>query len=229
MQHRETAGAADGARRVPAAVIARLPELLAILDEASRQGTHTLSSDELALSIDVSGAMVRKDLSFLGFSGTRGIGFDVAALRYQIAQVLDLNADRPVALVGCGHLGRALVAYPGFAAQGFRIAAAFDCDPSIIGSRVGGCEELPVHDVSLLETVIATAGIRMAILAVPATSAQAISDRLVAAGVVGLLNFAPVSLVVPPAVRVRRTDLAAELQILAFHARHPGTAASVMA
>jgi redox-sensing transcriptional repressor len=217
---------ADWDRDVPTAVIARLPELLRVLDAAVRRGDLTVSSDDLARGIDVGGAMVRKDLSLLGLSGTRGVGYDTAALRYQIAEVLGLHADRPVAIVGMGHLGRALAAYTGFAEQGFRIAAVFDTDPTVVGTDVQplGGDRLHVADAARLEQVIAREGIRMAILAVPAAAAQGVAERLVAAGVVSLLNFAPVSLDVPPHVRVRRTDLAAELQILAFHARHAGAA-----
>lgn len=206
----------DFGRGVPAAVIARLPELLRILAAAADRGDFTISSDDLAASLEVSGAMVRKDLSFLGFAGTRGVGYDVAALRYQISSVLGLGGDRPVGIVGAGHLGQALAAYPGFAEQGFRIAAVFDTDPAVIGTTVG---QVQVQDAADIESVVDALGIRMAIVAAPAAVAQRIADRLVAAGVVSLLNFAPVTLAVPDHVQVRRTDLAAELQILAFHAR----------
>jgi redox-sensing transcriptional repressor len=207
-------------RDVPPAVIARLPELLRILDAASRAGEHTLSSDVIACGLDVSSAMVRRDLSHLGFAGTRGVGYDIPALRGQITAVLDLHGDRPVALVGVGHLGRALVSYPGFASQGFRIAAAFDRHPAVVGTRLPGDDALVVQDAAELQRAVQAAGIRLAIIAVPASAAQDAADRLVAAGVVSLLNFAPVSVVVPDHVRVRRTDLAAELQILAYHARN---------
>jgi redox-sensing transcriptional repressor len=220
----------DWDRDVPSAVIARLPELLRVLDEAVRRGDTTISSDDLARGIDVSGAMVRKDLSLLGLSGTRGVGYDSASLRMQIADVLDLDADRPVAIVGIGHLGRALAAYPGFAEQGFRIAAALDADPAAIGTPVGTPEAgLRVQDVARLESVVADERIRMAIIAVPAAAAQSIADRLVVAGVVSLLNVAPTALAVPPHVRVRRTDLAAELQVMAYHARQAPAAVGVSA
>lgn len=222
----ESAHTADWDRDVPTAVIARLPELLRVLDAAVRRGELTVSSDDLARGIEVGGAMVRKDLSLLGLSGTRGVGYDAAVLRYQIADVLGLHADRPVAIVGMGHLGRALAAYAGFAEQGFRITAVFDADPKVVGTDVHPVrrDRLQVTDAGQLEHVIAREGIRMAILAVPAPAAQGVAERLVAAGVVSLLNFAPISLDLPAHVRVRRTDLAAELQILAFHARQAGAA-----
>lgn len=216
MPHGGSGQVTDLGREVPAAVVARLPELLRILAGAADRGDFTISSDDLARSLDVSGAMVRKDLSFLGFAGTRGVGYDVAALRYQITSVLGLTADRPVVIVGAGHLGQALAAYPGFADQGFRIAAVFDHDTAVIGAAVGPVE---VQSSADIESVVQRLDARMAIIAVPASAAQHIADRLVASGVVSLLNFAPVPLVVPDHVQVRRTDLAAELQILAFHVR----------
>jgi redox-sensing transcriptional repressor len=224
--HQESGSMADWDRDVPTAVIARLPALLRVLDAAVGRGDRTVSSDDLARGIGIGGAMVRKDLSLLGLSGTRGVGYEAAGLRCQIADVLGLYADRPVAIAGMGHLGRALAAYTGFAEQGFRIAAAFDTDPSVVGTVVRrvGTASLHVVDAAQMEPVIAREGIRMAILAVPAAAAQAVAERLVTAGVVSLLNFAPISLDLPPHVRVRRTDLAAELQILAFHVRQAGAA-----
>lgn len=221
---------ADWDREVPSTVIARLPELLRVLDEAVRRGDATISSDDLAGGVDVSGAVVRKDLSLLGLSGTRGVGYDSAALRAQIADVLNLRADRPVVIVGIGHIGAALAAYPGFAAQGLRIAAALDADPAAIGTPVGPSEAgLLVQDIALLESVVGERGIRTAILAVPAAAAQRIADRLVAAGVVSLLNVAPTVLVVPDHVSVRRADLAAELQVLAYHVRQAPAVVEVSA
>lgn len=226
MQHSQSGRSTGGDSSVPSTVIARLPELLRVLDEAARQGEHTLSSSMLARRIDRGSAMVRKDLSFLGFPGTRGVGYDVAALRLQIANILGRNAERPVALVGMGHLGRALAAYPGFAEQGFRIVAAFDADPALVGRRLSG---VVVHDAAELGDVVEAAGIRMAILAVPARAAAGVADRLVASGILSILNFAPVPLAVPDHVHVRRTDLAADLQILAFHARRTAEPVAVMA
>ena len=212
-------------REVPPAVVSRLPEYLRVLDQAFERGEHTLSSAALAEKLDGSSARVRKDLSHLGFAGTRGIGYDVAALRYQIGDTLGLGAERPVAVVGVGHLGRALAAYPGFVAHGLRIAAAFDSDPAVIGTGVGPDGEITVSPLAEMAEVVRAAGIRMAVLAVPAAAAQAVAEQLVACGVVSILNFAPVALDLPGHVHLRRSDLSAELQILAFHDRSETAAA----
>jgi redox-sensing transcriptional repressor len=209
-------------RALPASVVARLPELLRVLEAASDRGEQTLSSEDLAGRMGASSAIIRKDLSHLGFTGTRGVGYDVCALRFQIAGVLGMTHDRPVALIGAGHLGRALAAYPGFAERGFRIAAVLDSDPGLVGARIGQGGDLVVRDAATLESVVAALGIRIAVLAVPAAAAQRCAERLAQAGVVSILNFAPVVLAVPDHVAVRRTDLAAELQILAFHEQQIG-------
>lgn len=214
-------------REVPPAVINRLPEYLRVLDEAFEAGEHTLSSAALAARLDGSSARVRKDLSHLGFAGTRGVGYDVAALRYQMADVLGTGVGRGVVLVGVGQLGRALAAYPGFPERNLPIIAAFDIDEEVIGAKVGPAGEVAVSGLDRLEGVVAATGARMAILTVPATAAQAVAARLVACGVVSILNFAPVALDLPAHVQVRRSDLSAELQILAFHDRSDGSAGTV--
>lgn len=212
------------AKGTSAALVARLPQYLRILDRAHRLGEHTLSSDEIAKRLDGTSAKIRKDLSQLGFTGTRGVGYDVAALRYQIAEVLGLIDDRPVAIVGMGNLGKALAAYPGFRSNGFRVAAAFDEDESLIGTTVG---QVPIHASKDIGSVVARQQIRMALIAVPAPAAQSVARRLVDAGVVSILNFAPVNLQVPSHVEVRRSDLLADLQILAFHDRFARPTAAI--
>ena len=206
-------------REVPPAVISRLPEYLRVLDQAFDSGEHTLPSAVLAARLAGSSARVRKDLSLLGFAGTRGVGYDVAALRCQISDILGRHAERAVAIVGAGHLGRALAAYPGFTGRGLRIAAAFDADPAVVGSGVGPDGGIVISAVADMADAIPAAGIRMAILAVPGPAAQEAAERLVACGVVSILNFAPVALDLPDHVHVRRFDLSAELQVLAFHER----------
>jgi redox-sensing transcriptional repressor len=158
--------------------------------------------------------MLRKDLSFLGSYGIRGVGYHVATLTEEIARTLGITVHRSVALIGVGNLGQALAGYAGFASRGFRIAALIDADPARIGTTIRG---LVVRDIAKLEEIVSDEQITIAVLATPASVAQEVCDRLVAAGVTSILNFAPVVLNVPSDVDVRKVDLAAELQILSFH------------
>jgi redox-sensing transcriptional repressor len=162
----------------------------------------------------VNSAKLRKDLSHLGSYGTRGVGYDVALLIAQIEHVLGLTQRRGVALVGVGNLGHALAGYGGFGNRGFRIAALFDADPARVGERIN---DLTVHHVDDLPAVVAAESISIAVIATPVHAAQGVADRLVAAGVTSILNFAPCVLSVPDGVDVRKVDLAIELQILSFH------------
>ncbi|HEY7047757.1 MAG TPA: redox-sensing transcriptional repressor Rex [Jatrophihabitantaceae bacterium] len=220
---RDTAGAA-GARVVPEATVARLATYLRVLTGFAEDAATTVSSDELAVAAGVNSAMLRKDLSFLGSYGIRGVGYDVATLTEEIARTLGLTVHRSVALIGVGNLGQALAGYAGFASRGFRIAALLDADPSRIGTTIQG---IPVRDIARLEQVVADENITIAVVTTPATVAQEICDRLVAAGVTSILNFAPVVLAVPGHVDVRKVDLAAELQILSFHENRKNGALSV--
>ena len=201
-------------RGVPEATIARLPLYHRALVALDDRGATTVSSEELAAASGVNSAKLRKDLSYLGSYGTRGVGYDVDYLVYQIARELGLTQDWPVVIVGVGNLGHALANYQGFASRGFRIAALVDAAPEVTGESVGG---LLVHPVADLERIVAEAGVCIGVVATPAGAAQEVCDRLVAAGVSSVLNFAPVPLRVPSGVDVRRVDLASELQILAFH------------
>jgi redox-sensing transcriptional repressor len=200
--------------RVPDATVARLATYLRVLTTLADRAVSTVSSEELAAAAGVNSAKLRKDLSFLGSYGIRGVGYDVATLTEQISRTLGLTVHRSVALIGVGNLGQALAGYAGFATRGFRIAALLDADPTRIGSRLRG---LVVQDIADLDQVITENGITIAVLAVPASAAQDVCDRLVAAGVSSILNFAPVVLSVPTHVHLRKVDLAAELQILSFH------------
>ena len=227
---RDTAGAdrlpagsrADGhhgesARNVPEATVARLATYLRVLTsyaESAGAVSTTVSSDELAVAAGVNSAMLRKDLSFLGSYGIRGVGYDVATLTEEIARTLGLTVHRSVALIGVGNLGQALAGYAGFASRGFRIAALVDADPARVGTSIQG---MAVRDIADLERIVDEDNITIAVLTTPASAAQDICDRLVAAGVTSILNFAPVVLTVPSHVDVRKVDLAAELQILSFH------------
>ncbi|CAN5443124.1 redox-sensing transcriptional repressor Rex [soil metagenome] len=207
--------AVSGAERtIPDATVARLAIYLRALAALADAGTATVSSDSLATAAGVNSAKLRKDLSHLGSYGVRGVGYDVVLLTEQIRSTLGLNENRAVALIGLGHLGQALAGYAGFASRGFRISALIDADPILVGGRLRG---LAVQHVDQLEQVVRSENIAIAVIAVPAGAAQDVCDRLVAAGVTSILNFAPTVLNVPSHVDVRKVDLAAELQILSFH------------
>jgi redox-sensing transcriptional repressor len=204
----------EAPRHVPEATVARLATYLRALTGMVEEQVTTCSSEDLAAATGVNSAMLRKDLSYLGSYGIRGVGYDVQTLTGQIARVLGLTVHRRVALIGVGHLGTALAGYTGFASRGFTIAALVDVDPSRIGTRIGG---LTVADIADLDAIVTAEHITIAVLAVPAQFAQQLCDQLVRAGVTSILNFAPVVLSVPAHVDVRKVDLAAELQILSFH------------
>ena len=201
-------------RRIPEATVARLPVYLHALVEAAEAGVDTLSSDDLARSAGLNSAKVRKDLSFLGTYGTRGVGYRVEELTTEISQVLGLTIDRAVVIVGLGNLGTALASYAGFTRRGFRVAALVDADPEKIGAPVG---DHTIEAAGELPTIVAARGISIAVITAPAPSAQTVADDVVAAGVTAILNFAPVHLDVPEHVTVRTVDLSTELQILSFY------------
>jgi redox-sensing transcriptional repressor len=201
-------------RAVPEATVARLAIYLRALTGLGELGTATVSSESLASAAGVNSATLRKDLSYLGSYGVRGVGYEVALLTDQIRNTLGLNTDRAVALIGLGHLGKALAGYAGFATRGFRISAVLDADPAVVGTLLRG---LTVQHIDDLAEIVTAENIAIAVLAVPASAAQDVCDRLVAAGVSCILNFAPTVLSVPAHVDVRKVDLAAELQILSFH------------
>ncbi len=201
---------------IPDATVARLPVYLRALNALAEQDVATVSSEELAAATGVNSAKLRKDLSHLGSYGTRGVGYDVEYLVYQVSRELGLTQDWPVLIVGAGNLGRALANYGGFASRGFRIAALLDCDPRVVGTVIAHHQ---VRSDAEIEQVIEHFRVSIGVIATPAASAQAVCDRLVAAGVTSILNFAPVVLNVPSGVDVRKVDLSIELQILAFHAQ----------
>jgi redox-sensing transcriptional repressor len=206
-------------RAIPEATVARLAIYLRALTGLAERDIGTVSSDSLATAAGVNSAKLRKDLSHLGSYGVRGVGYDVALLTDQIRSTLGLNENRAVALIGLGHLGRALAGYAGFASRGFRISALIDADPTMVGDRLRG---LTIQHVDTLEQVVRSENIAIAVIAVPVSAAQDVCDRLVAAGVTSILNFAPMVLNVPSHVDVRKVDLAAELQILSFHDNRKG-------
>jgi redox-sensing transcriptional repressor len=203
-----------GRQGEPDATVARLPLYLRALGTLAEDGVSTVSSEELATAAGVNSAKLRKDLSYLGSYGTRGVGYDVDYLVFQVSRELGLTQDWPVVIVGLGHLGHALANYGGFASRGFAIRALVDADPAIVGTEIAG---LPVTPLERLEEVVGDLGVAIGVFATPAQVAPEVCDRLVAAGVSSILNFAPTVLVVPDEVEVRKVDMSIELQILAFH------------
>jgi redox-sensing transcriptional repressor len=206
-------------RRIPEATVARLPVYVRILLEVAESRTATISSERLAELAGVNAAKVRKDLSYLGSYGTRGVGYDVEYLLFQMSRELGLTHDWPVVIVGAGNLGHALANYGGFDERGFPVAAIVDIDAAKVGTKVGAAKVRHLDD--LPEIVGALANV-IGIIATPATGAQEVADRLVAAGVTSILNFAPAVLTVPRGVSLRKVDLAVELQILSFYQQRRG-------
>lgn len=194
--------------------MARLPLYLRALTALAEHGVATVSSERLASSAGVNSAKLRKDLSYLGSYGTRGVGYEVDFLRHQISREIGLTQDWAVVIVGIGNLGHALANYGGFASRGFRIAALIDADKARVGEEVAG---VAVQHVDRLEEVVAEQNIAIGVIATPAKAAQQVCDRLVAAGITSILNFAPAVVHVPEGVQLRKVDLSTELQILAYH------------
>jgi len=198
----------------PDVVIRRLPLYARSLRYLLQEGITSVSSQELGDRINVTAAQIRKDLSYFGEFGKQGIGYDVEKLLDQIERILGLNQEWPVALIGIGHLGEAIARYEGFRRQGIRIVALFDSDPAKIGVEVNG---LPIMDDAQIPTTMRDQGIRLAILAVPASRAQEVADMLVAAGVRAILNYAPVIIQVPENVWVRHIDPVATLHSMTYY------------
>jgi len=202
--------------------VARLPVYLRTLVELHAEQTTTISSERLAEMAGVNAAKVRKDLSYLGSYGTRGVGYDVEFLLFQMSRELGLTKDWPVAIVGIGNLGAALANYGGFGERGFPVAALVDADRKKVGTMLGPHE---IRHVEELPDLVTRLGIAIGIIATPASGAQDVADRLVAAGVTSILNFAPAVLSVPPEASLRKVDLALELQILSFYRQRDAAAA----
>jgi redox-sensing transcriptional repressor len=201
-------------RRIPEATVARLPVYLQILAEQAAAGVDSISSEGLADLGGVNAAKVRKDLSYLGSYGTRGVGYEVDYLVYQIRRELGLDHDWPVVIVGAGNLGQALANYAGFHERGFPVVHLVDVEAAKVGTTIGDIE---VRHLDELPELVAEHGITIGVIATPGGVAQEVADRLVLAGVTAILNFAPTVLTVPRGVAVRKVDLAVELQILSFY------------
>lgn len=200
--------------KIPDAAIRRLPVYLRVLEETLGNETQIISSAELAESTGFSPEQIRKDLAYFGAFGTRGVGYDTSLLSRRISRILGLHLGVRAALVGAGHLGFALARYSISRHKDVRITNIFDADPSKVGTDIMG---VPIHDIADLNSVVREAGIKIGIIAVPATEAQAVAEQLQAAGIEAILNFAPAKLKLVPGVFVQNIDLTIELQSLAYY------------
>ncbi|NNC80226.1 MAG: redox-sensing transcriptional repressor Rex [Acidimicrobiales bacterium] len=201
-------------RDIPDATVARLPVYRRTLVGLAAAGETTVSSARLAELAGVNAAKVRKDLSRLGTYGVRGVGYEVENLLMQIGEVLGVNVDAPVVIVGMGNLGQALARYGGFSTRGFRVVALTDSDPKKIGKKFAG---LTIQHQDDLPKIAKDLDISVGIITTPAEAAQQVADELVAVGVGSILNFAPTVLNVPAHIPIRKVDLATELQILGYY------------
>jgi redox-sensing transcriptional repressor len=197
---------------------------LRALVEMAEEGRATTSSEDLAEAAGVNSAKVRKDLSYLGSYGTRGVGYDVAYLIHQVRRELGLTQDWPVLIAGIGNLGHALANYRGFGERGFRVAALVDADRRKVGEVVGG---IPVRHIDEMPALARRHQVAIGIICTPAPAAQGVADRMVAAGIRSILNFAPSVITVPPEVSLRKVDLSIELQILGFYEQRKAVLADV--
>jgi redox-sensing transcriptional repressor len=198
---------------VPNPAVRRLSLYLRQLEAFKRKDRRTISSKQLGESLGLTDAQVRKDFAYFGQFGHPGIGYRVEDLIVQVRRILGTDKTWNVLLVGAGNLGRALLAYRGFENKGFKLVAVFDQDPSKVGKRHG---PFTIQGMDDLSKTVQDKQIRLAMMAVPADNAQDVADQLVAAGVRGLLNFAPVSITVPPDVALNAVDLAVQLEQLSF-------------
>lgn len=200
--------------KIPEMTIRRLSVYTRCLLQLEEDGVKTISSEELAERFNLNSAQVRKDLAYFGEFGVRGIGYYVSGLKAELQKILGLDREWQVALVGFGNLGSALFHYKGFVRQGFRIAVIFDDDPQKAGRTVDGVQVLSLKE---LAQEAKGRNLQIGIVAVPAEAAQAVAERLVAAGVKAILNFAPTRLKVPKDVRLQNVDLSIELETLSFY------------
>ncbi|MEO6989481.1 MAG: redox-sensing transcriptional repressor Rex [Aquihabitans sp.] len=207
----------DRSRRIPEATVARLPVYLRSLAELIDEKIETVSSEQLAEMAGVNAAKVRKDLSYLGSYGTRGVGYEVEYLSFQMSRELGLTHDSPVVIIGAGNLGQALANYGGFKDRGFPVAALIDADAEKVGEMFHG---VPVHHIDELPELARNLKIAIGIIATPAAAAQGVADVLAEAGVRSILNFAPTVITAPEGTSLRKVDLALELQVLSFYQKH---------
>jgi redox-sensing transcriptional repressor len=199
---------------IPDIVVGRLPIYLRALNRMMQEKKEYTSSHELAERLGISSAQIRKDLSHFGEFGKQGTGYNVDYLYDQLRQILNVDREWPMVVVGVGDLGHAIAHYKGFSTRGFRVVCLFDSDPAKIGAQVAGMTVKPVDG---MVDEIQRLGIKIAMISVPADQAQSVADRLVQAGVRAILNYAPISLSVPPHVHVQYIDPVAHLQHMTFY------------
>jgi len=211
-------------RAIPEATVGRLPIYLRALIEMAENGAATISSGDLAEAAGVNSAKVRKDLSYLGSYGTRGVGYDVAYLIHQVRRELGLTQHWPVVIAGAGNLGHALSNYRGFSERGFRIVSLVDNDQDKVGEPIG---DMAVEHIDRLPEIVRREDVAIGVICTPAGAAQEVADRMVAAGIRSILNFAPAVISVPEHVSVRKVDLSIELQILAYYEQRKAALAAV--
>ncbi len=204
---------------IPDIVIGRLPIYLRALTQLLNAGRTVTSSRELGEYLGISSAQIRKDLSHFGGFGKQGTGYDVAVLRDKLQQILHVDRQWPMAIVGAGDLGRALAHYRGFESRGFRVAAVFDNDERKVGQSLADTE-LVIEPMRRFKEVVQANGIEIAMLAVPAEHAQSVTDQLVDAGIRAILNYAPINIIVPSNVYVQYIDPVIELQHMTFYLGH---------
>nr|WP_268892019.1 redox-sensing transcriptional repressor Rex [Heliobacterium chlorum] len=200
--------------KIPEATIIRLSMYSRYLSQVEERGVEMISSGEIAEGVGVSPAHVRKDLAYFGEFGTRGVGYNVGELQSHILNILRLNREWRVVIVGIGYLGSALTMYRGFRERGFDIVGIFDADAAKVGRELSGLTVRPLEE---LESIIREKQVGIGIITVPATEAQQVADKLVAAGVSAILNFAPCVLTLPPHVELRNVDLSVNLEVLTFN------------
>ncbi|MBS3735814.1 MAG: redox-sensing transcriptional repressor Rex [Candidatus Bipolaricaulota bacterium] len=201
-------------RRIPKETIDRLPLYLRCLDKLIDQGEENISSENFSSRLNLNSAQVRKDLSYFGDFGKRGVGYETEKLASEIREILNLDRHWKMALVGVGNIGSALLTYSGFDRRVFEVTMAFDSNPQLIGKEINGVE---VEDVSNLSDRISEVDVKLGIIAVPASSAQKVADMLVEGGVTGLLNFAPTLLDLPEDVQLAQVDITKELEQLVYY------------
>ncbi len=206
--------AATAGSKVPIPTLERLTTYLRYLIDLGASGIETISSAEIERQTGINAAQFRKDLSYFGEFGKPGVGYNVAELEGRIARILQIHRVQPIVLVGAGNLGSALMGYPGLKEHKFHIVTAFDNDPAKIGKRLWDIDVLDMRRIAEVNQVL---GARIAILAVPASVAQAVTEKLVDAGIRAILNFAPILLRVPPHVVVRNVSFLQELAVLSYH------------